>query len=479
MPATAPSLPAIRQLLAEGININITLLFAQAVYQDVVEAYFAALEERVAAGAPIDRIASVASFFVSRIDTAADKLIAEEIALTSDEGERAALAGLTGKVAVANAKAAYRLWQKCFSGPRWERLAKAGAAPQRLLWASTGTKNPAYSDVIYVEELIGSDTVNTMPMPTLDAFRDHGKVRESLTEDVAGADAILAALGRAGISLDAITSELAADGVTLFADAFDKLNGALAAKRRAALGDKQNSQTISLPPPCAAAVEQASEDWRARGNIRRLWSKDATLWTGGGEAQWLGWLDIVDQALGDVETLQEFAREVRAENFTDVLLLGMGGSSLGPEVLAASLGSVPGFPKLHVLDSTDPDQVAAFERRIDPARTLFIVSSKSGTTLEPNVLMDYFFAGASAAVGAARAAKHFVAITDPGSRLQQTAEAKGFRRIFFGVPTIGGRYSVLSNFGLVPLAASGHDVRGFLETARVMVRGCGGDVPPA
>jgi transaldolase/glucose-6-phosphate isomerase len=479
VPATAPSLPAIRQLLAEGININITLLFAQAVYQEVIEAYLNALEERVAAGAPIDRIASVASFFVSRIDTAADKLLAEKIARSSDEGERAALAGLAGKVAVANAKAAYRLWQNCFSGPRWERLAKAGAVPQRLLWASTGTKNPAYSDVVYVEELIGPDTVNTVPMPTLDAFRDHGKVRDALTEDVAGAEAILAALDRAGISLDAITTELAADGVTLFADAFDKLNGALAAQRRRALGDRENSQTIALPPPLAAAVEQASEAWRARGNIRRLWSKDATLWTGRGEAQWLGWLGIVDQALSDVTTLQDFAREVRAANFTDILLLGMGGSSLGPEVLAASLGSAPGFPKLHVLDSTDPDQVAAFERRIDPARTLFIVSSKSGTTLEPNVLMDYFFAKASAAVGPARAAEHFIAITDPGSRLQQTAEAKGFRRVFFGVPSIGGRYSVLSNFGLVPLAASGHDVRGFLETARVMVRACGPDVPPA
>ena len=479
VPATAPSLPAIRQLLAEGININITLLFARAVYQEVIEAYLNAIEERAAAGAPIDRIASVASFFVSRIDTAADKLIAETIARSSDEAGRAALAGLAGKVAVANAKAAYRLWQTCFSGPRWERLANAGAARQRLLWASTGTKNRAYSDVIYVEELIGPDTVNTMPMPTLDAFRDHGQVRDSLTEDVAGAEATLAALGRAGISLDAITSELAADGVTLFADAFDKLNGALAAKRRRALGDRENSQTIALPPPYAAAVEQATEVWRARGNIRRLWRKDATLWTGHSEAQWLGWLDIAEQALGDVDALQDFAREVRAANFTDILLMGMGGSSLGPDVLAASLGSAPGFPKLHVLDSTDPDQVAAFERRVDPARTLFIVSSKSGTTLEPNVLMDYFFAKAAAAVGTAQAAKHFIAITDPGSRLQQTAEAKGFRRVFFGNPSIGGRYSVLSNFGLVPLAASGHDVRGFLETARVMVRGCGPDVPPS
>ncbi|HML08143.1 MAG TPA: bifunctional transaldolase/phosoglucose isomerase [Xanthobacteraceae bacterium] len=479
IPATAPGLPAIRTLLSEGINVNVTLLFSQHVYEEVLDAFFLGLEEGAAAGRPIARVASVASFFVSRIDTAVDKLIAAAIERTPDADERAALARLSGKVAIANAKAAYRRWQQRFAGERWQRLAKFGAEPQRLLWASTGTKNPAYSDVLYVEELIGPDTVNTMPAATMDAFRGHGKVRDSLAEDPDGAVAILAALDRLGISLDRVTADLAAEGVTLFSESFDKLHGAIAAKRRSALGNRQNEQTMLLPPHLMRDVDKALETWRARGNVRRLWRKDATLWTGADESEWLGWLDIVDNASDEVEALQQFAGEVRDEDFSDVLLMGMGGSSLGPEVLASSLGSAAGFPRLHVLDSINPRQVKNFERNIDPARTLFIVSSKSGTTLEPNVLMDYFLAVASAAVGPARAAEHFVAVTDPGSRLQKVAQEKGFRRIFLGVPSIGGRYSVLSNFGMVPLAASGHDVRGFLETAGVMARTCGREVPPA
>jgi transaldolase/glucose-6-phosphate isomerase len=239
-----------------------------------------------------------------------------------------------------------------------------------------------------------------------------------------------------------------------------------------------NEQTIALPPALMREVAKAQEAWHSKEKTRRLWGADATLWTGRDEGAWLGWLDIVDNELREIASLQEFGRQLRAENFTDVLLLGMGGSSLGPEVLAKSLGSAPGYPKWHMLDSTDPQQVGRVERGIDAARTLFIVSSKSGTTLEPNVLMDYFLAKASATLGTA-AARQFVAITDPGSQLQKTAEAKGFRRVFRGVPNIGGRYSVLSHFGMVPLAATGHDPRVFLEAAGTMARGCGPEIPPA
>jgi transaldolase / glucose-6-phosphate isomerase len=238
------------------------------------------------------------------------------------------------------------------------------------------------------------------------------------------------------------------------------------------LGEAPNQQTISLPPALQMKLAAAQAAWLARDNTQRLWSEDATLWTGGDEASWLGWLDVVDSELRALAPLQDFARDVRAQKFTDVLLLGMGGSSLGPEVLAKSLGSAPGYPKLHVLDSTDPEQVRRLEASVDIARTLFIVASKSGATLEPNVLMDYFLARAAATVGSA-AATHFVAITDPGSRLQETAEDKGFRRIFLGIPSIGGRYSVLSKFGLVPLAASGQDVGAFLQDASAMARACG------
>jgi transaldolase / glucose-6-phosphate isomerase len=479
VPGTTPGIPAIKELLAEGININITLLFSQHVYEEVVEAFFAGLEDRVAAGKSIERVASVASFFVSRIDTAVDKLLTEAMERAADAAEHAALARLRGKVAVANAKMAYQRWQKRFSGPRWDKLKKLGARPQQLLWASSGTKNPAYSDVLYVEELIGPETVNTMPEKTMDAFRDHGNVHDSLTADIDAAVQTLAALDNAGVSLEGVTAQLVADGVKLFCDAFDKLNGAIAAKRRRALGEAQNEQTMALPEPLKSEVDKAAETWRSQGNIRRLWNEDATLWTGRDEGDWLGWLDVVDAQLRDLPRLTEFAAEVRAQEFSDVLLLGMGGSSLGPEVLAESLGSAPGFPRLHVLDSTDPQQVKSFERKIDIARTLFIVSSKSGTTLEPNVLMDYFFGKASEIIGGDNAGRHFVAITDPGSQLEKIAKERSFHRVFHGIPSIGGRYSVLSAFGLVPLAATGHDVRAFLERACIMARSCGAEVPPA
>jgi transaldolase/glucose-6-phosphate isomerase len=244
------------------------------------------------------------------------------------------------------------------------------------------------------------------------------------------------------------------------------------------LGEAPNEQTISLPPALQMELAAAQAAWLARNNTRRLWSKDTTLWTGRDEASWLGWLDVIDSEQRALEPLQDFAQDLRAQKFTDVLLLGMGGSSLGPEVLAKSLGSAPGYPALHVLDSTDPEQVRRFEASVDIARTLFIVASKSGTTLEPNVLMDYFFARASVAVGSV-AATHFVAITDPGSLLQKTAEAKGFRRIFLGIPSIGGRYSVLSKFGLVPLAATGQDAGAFLRDARAMAQACGPASDPA
>jgi len=479
VPATDAGIPAIRALIGEGININITLLFSQHVYEQVIEAYLGGLEQLADAGRPLDRVASVASFFVSRIDTLADKRIAGRIEQAADASARAALADLRGKTAIANAKLAYRRYLNRFAGPRWEKLARLGARTQRLLWASTGTKNPEYSDVLYVEELIGPDTVNTMPPKTMDAFRDHGRVRDRLVEDVGEAEQVLARLGRAGISLDEITAELVVDGVRSFADAFDQLLGALAAKRRRNLGPKLDDQAILLGEELDRELGEAQEVWRVEGKVRRLWHKDAKLWTGHDEGNWLDWLDIVDDELGRIDPLTAFAREIRAEKFRDILLLGMGGSSLGPEVLAQSLGSAAGAPALHVLDSTDPQQIRALENGIDLKHTLFIVSSKSGTTLEPNIFLDYFWSRVVALAGERQAGKHFVAITDPDSRLQQVAEQKGFRWIFPGVPGIGGRYSVLSNFGMVPLAASGHDVRVFLERARAMVRACGGDVPPA
>jgi transaldolase/glucose-6-phosphate isomerase len=476
VPATPEGLPAIEQLIGQGISVNITLLFSQEVYRQVVEAYLKGLEKYVGKGGDPSHVASVASFFVSRIDTMVDKQLDEKIAQANDPGEKERLAALKGKIAIANAKMAYQDYKRLFAGDRWEKLAARGAKPQRLLWASTGTKNKDFSDVLYVEELIGPNTVNTVPPATLDAFRDHGKVRDSLEENVDAARHALDAFERSGISLDAITSELVKDGVKQFADAADKLYGAVAHKRAAVLGGNIDRQKLALGAGIEKAVEKSAEEWRASAKVRRLWRKDKSVWTGDDENKWLGWLTSAHDA--DVADYEDFAQRVKGQNFSDAVVLGMGGSSLGPEVLAETFPKKSGFPKLHVLDSTDPAQVRAMEKKIDIRKSLFIVSSKSGGTTEPNAMKDYFFDRVSKAIGAEAAGHRFIAVTDPGSSLEKVAARQGFARTFHGEPTIGGRYSVLSPFGLVPAAAAGIDVRSLIGHALSMVRSCGADVPP-
>src|SRR5579862_6411073 len=229
----------------------------------------------------------------------------------------------------------------------------------------------------------------------------------------------------------------------------------------------------SLPESLAATVKATTAEWKSSGKIQRLWQHDATLWTGTDEANWLGWLDIVDEQIAQHDQLAKLAKEIQTRGFEHILLLGMGGSSLCPEVLRMTFGRIPHFPTLHVLDSTDPAQVKSFEHQIDIAKTLFIVSSKSGSTLEPNIFKQYFFERAKQIVGADKVGSHFIAITDPGSKMQQVAEGDHFLHVFFGRPSIGGRYSALSNFGMVPAAAMGLDTRKFLSRAAEMVRACG------
>jgi transaldolase/glucose-6-phosphate isomerase len=477
VPATPEGLPAIHDLTADGINVNITLLFAQQVYEQVVEAYLSGLEALAAKGGDISQIASVASFFVSRIDTEVDKLLDEKIARANDPDEKARLAALKGKVAIANAKLAYQRYLRLFAGERWHALAANGAKAQRLLWASTGTKNKAYSDVLYIEELIGSNTINTMPLATIDAFRDHGKLHDTLTSDVAEAQRLLGELDRAGVSLQAVTDKLIRDGVRLFADAADKLLSAVAHKRIELLGERIDQQNLALDPQLKKRVDEITDDWRSHGNVRRLWQCDKSLWTDSDEDRWLGWLDPVDNA--QIAEYEAFAGEIKQENFNDAVLLGMGGSSLGPEVLAETFGQQNGWPRLRILDSTVPAQIKELEAALDLGRTLFIVSSKSGGTTEPNILKDYFFAKVAESAGADRAGRQFIAITDPGSALEARAKEQRFRRIFHGVPSIGGRYSVLSPFGLIPAAIAGLNVAELVNLSRSMIRSCGPDVPPA
>ena len=477
VPGTAEGIPAFQQLISEGININVTLLFAQEVYEKVAQAYIAGLEEFAAKGGDVGKMASVASFFISRIDTLVDSKVNEKLKAARDAQQEALLKSILGKIAIANGKLTYQRYLQIFSGPRWEKLAAKGAQTQRVLWASTSTKNPAYRDVIYVEELIGRDTVNTIPPATLDAFRDHGKLRESLTEDIDGAKTAMSNLAKAGISMKEVTDQLTDEGVKLFADAFDKLLGAVEKSTKKEITPKVNKQNFNLPPDLVSSVKTHIDDWRANGKVRRLWQRDASLWTNTDEANWLGWLGIVPDQAARIQDFRNFAEDVKGAGFTHLLLLGMGGSSLCPEVLKMTFGRISGWPELHVLDSTDPAQVKWFENKIDISKTLFIVSSKSGSTLEPNIFKQYFFERAKQAVGADKAGSHFVAITDPGSKMEQVAKADNFRHIFHGIPSIGGRYSALSDFGIVPASAMGIDISKFLDRAEEMVEACASSVP--
>ena len=477
VPGTAEGIPAFQQLISEGINVNVTLLFAQEVYEKVAEAYIAGLEQLAARGGDVSKIASVASFFISRIDSLVDSIVEGKLKTTTDAQQKALLESVLGKVAIANGKLTYQKYQQIFSGPRWQALAAKGAQTQRVLWASTSTKNPKYRDVIYVEELIGKDTVNTMPPATVDAFRDHGILKNALEEDVAAAKKTMDTLAKAGISMKEVTDKLTDDGVRLFEEAFDKLLQAVEKSSKGDTTPKIHQQSQSLPSDLNDAVKKNIEDWRAAGKVRRLWQNDASLWTGSDEAQWLGWLGITDEQIAHQPDLQRLADEVKKEGFTHILLLGMGGSSLCPEVLSKTFGHIAGFPELHVLDSTDPAQVKSFDSKIDFVKTLFIVSSKSGSTLEPNIFKQYFFERVKQTVGAEKAGSRFIAITDPGSKMEQVATNDHFRHIFPGLPSIGGRYSALSNFGMVPAAAMGVDTKKFLERTEEMVEACAASVP--
>ncbi len=477
VPGTEAGLPAIRTLIGEGINVNVTLLFAIEMYERVAEAYIAGLEAFANAGGDVSRVASVASFFISRIDSAVDSIAKARLKTAADAGERAMLQSVIGKVAIANGKITYQRYKELFSGPRWAALAKRGAMTQRLLWASTGTKDPSYSDVMYVEELIGPDTVNTIPPATFEAFRDHGHARPSLEDDVMAAHDTMETLDRAGISMRQVTTDLVKQGVKLFADAFDKLLNSVDRKCKVAIGSDVNRMTYSLPAELARQVDETLEDWQIGGKVRRLWGRDSRLWTGSDEGNWLGWLGVTEDQLAHRDHLESLAADVRDAGFETVLLLGMGGSSLCPEVLALSFGRIAPFPKLYVLDSTDPAQVKSFEDKIDFAKTLFIVSSKSGSTLEPNIFKQYFLDRAKAVLGPDRAGSHFIAITDPGSKMEQVARADGFRHIFHGVASIGGRYSALSDFGMAPAAVMGIDAPKFLDQADVMAISCSSCLP--
>ncbi len=488
IPATQAGIPAIEQAIADGLNVNVTLIFSLQRYAEVMEAYLAGLEKRQRRGKDISHIASVASFFVSRVDSLVDKLLDEKIKLVKNGPfSIQALEALKGQAAIANAKLAYAGFRKVFTTERYTRLARQGARVQRPLWASTSTKNPAYPDVYYIEALIGPDSVDTMPPATIVSYKDHGQPAARIQENLEQATKAIEQLEEFGIQMDWVTQKLEDEGVASFMKSFDGLLGVVEARRLAML--LADRQTLTLGP----AQKKVDGTLKQLASVKfgeRLWKKDPTLWKPDDEAHQkeikirLGWLDVADLMRTKVDEMTTFATEARAAGFTHAVLCGMGGSSLAPEVLRATFG-VRGKDSLNrpyvdvrVLDSTDPASVINAEAWSAPDKTLYIIASKSGSTTEPNAFFSFFWSHVHKAKGA-RAGENFIAITDPGTKMEMVAQAHGFRKIFLNPPEIGGRYSALSFFGLVPAALMGIDVAKLLDRARQMMLACGPHIAPA
>ncbi len=479
IPATMEGIPAIYDQISKGHNINITLIFSVDRYGEVMEAYLSGLEKLEKGGGDLRKVASVASFFVSRVDTKVDKILAQKIELSTDPAQKRALERLYGKAAIANSKVAYERFRKTFSGPRWDRLKKAGAQLQRPLWASTSTKDPRYPDTYYVEELIGSDTVDTIPPATLAAFREHGEARRSIDENLDLAKRQLKQLADIGVDLDQVTRELEIEGVESFTKSFESLLATIKKESqniRSGKGPRQWYRLGALQPKVDSRVGQLQK----ADAPRRLWAKDSTLWTSDPAKREeirdrLGWLNVAEKMLEHAPELRQLATDGRA--YSDVVLLGMGGSSLCPDVLRNTFGPIRGHPRLHVLDTTDPATILAVRQRIRIKDTLFIVASKSGETTETLSHFAYFWEELNGGGKDGMAGRHFAAITDPGTSLEKLAKDHGFRWIFRNPADIGGRYSALSYFGLVPGALMGVDVTEILERAVEMAHSCADSVP--
>lgn len=474
IPATREGVKAIKKAIAAGINVNVTLIFSSQRYQEVMDAYMAGLEERLALKKPVESIASVASFFVSRVDSKVDAALQQLIETDSIRAESAR--NLLGKIAIANGKLAYELFKEKFTSARFEKLQAAGARVQRPLWASTSTKNPAYRDVVYIEELIGPDSVNTVPPKTLVAFAEHGKAEITIDKGLDAARSQMKSLQSLGISIDQVTQELEDEGVKAFSDAFAVLI--------ASIQEKAEKAVAELGPLQAAVVKEAKKLDEIR-TMKRVFDVDPTLWTTdpAGQAEIkkrCNWLNAPWQNIEEMDEIVKLRKHCQNSGITHALLLGMGGSSLAPEVMRMIHGVIEqdGWMSLDlaILDSTDPAQVKAAFDRSPVEKTLYLVSSKSGGTAEVNAYFDFFWAKCVEKLGK-KAGDHFIAITDPATNLEKTAAEKGFWHVFKADPMVGGRNSALTLFGLVPAALIGMDLELMLKNARDLAGQCVPEVP--
>ncbi len=471
IPATKEGLPAIRQAIAAGMNINITLIFSVSRYAEVMDAYLAGLEDRVKNGLEINNIASVASFFVSRVDTKVDSYL--EKLINEKKIDHQEYLNLRGRAAIANSRLAYQLFEEVFSTDRFKKLTEYGAKIQRPLWASTSTKNPDYYDVIYVEELIGENTVNTMPPQTLDAFRDHGHSETKIGNNIEGAKDLFGSLSNLGIEMDIVTQELEDEGVKAFEKAFIALLETIE-KRKMVLQNQLNGLSV--------AIKKRIDDLDNQQIVNRIYEKDPSVWSEENNEDLrdiqnrLGWLDAPFISKSIIEEINQFRDEVLQAGFTHVLLLGMGGSSLAAEVMSLSFRGFAEGLHLSILDSTDPRQVKIAEENNPKGKTIFIVSSKSGGTTEVQAFLKYFYQQMKD-FSVDEPGKYFIAITDPGTELSRQANELRFRKIFYADPNVGGRFSALTVFGLVPAALMGVEIETFLQYTKEFANLCRPGVP--
>ena len=479
VPATPQGIPAVARLIGEGMNINVTLIFSQRNYRDAARAYLEGLEAFAKKGGNLARVHSVASIFVSRIDTAIDKQLDARLATEEDPAKRALLRDLKGRAAIANSKMIYRSFKELFHSARFQTLKNRGAYVQKALWASTGTKNPSYSDLLYVEPLVGKDTVNTLPQNTWEALLARGQIRpDSVEENIPDAEATITGLKRMGIDIHGVCDRLQRDGVKSFILSFESLMATLEKKRDAPMTSPVQVN-ISLPAHLEKNVADAFARLSKKDLHARWLAKDPTLWSNDAVHQKvilnrLGWVEHCEKIAGKLYEIDLLREKVFKNKIRDIVLLGMGGSSLAAEVLSLILkkpsykvkGALKGI-RFHLLDTTDPASILKVEKAVRYPTTVFLVGSKSGSTIETRSQYQYFFDRVKRFYknDENRAAALFVIVTDEGSPLADLGRRKTFGGLFLNPGDIGGRYSALSFFGLVPAALLGIDIRPLLADA--------------